>query len=65
MHIPIFVALNIVDLCILILKMSFSSITKVKYGFIVVLLTSFTLNKTLKWVKSMAQSKLSWNKNVL
>lgn len=52
-NIPIFITLNIIDLCILIMQMSFSSINKVLYGLIVVFLTSFTLNQTLNIGKNM------------
>lgn len=52
-NIPVFISLNIIDLCMLILQMSFTSITNVFYGLIVVFLTSFMLNKTLTFEKQM------------
>jgi len=57
-NIPIFITLNVIDLCILILQISFSSITEVLYGFIVVFLTSFMLNKTLVFGKQMVKVQL-------
>ena len=53
LNIPVFIILNIIDLCILILQMSFSNVNKILYGLIVVFLTSFTLNKTLNFCKSV------------
>lgn len=46
-NVPVFIILNVIDICILILQMSFSSITNILYGLIVVFLTSFMVNKTL------------------
>lgn len=50
--IPISITLYSIDFCILILQMLFSNITKVLYGFIVIFLTSFVLNKTLNTPKN-------------
>ena len=64
LSIPVFVTLNIIDLCILILQMPFSSIDKVLYGFIVVFLTSFTLNKTLNFNKSIVKRNYNETQSV-
>lgn len=57
-NIPVFITLNVIDLCILILQMSFSNSTKILYGFIVIFLTSFMLNRTLTFDKEMLQTQL-------
>lgn len=57
-NVPIFITLNIIDLLILILQISFSSISKIIYGLIVVFITSFMVNKTLNINKSMVQTEL-------
>lgn len=54
-NIPVFITLNIIDLCNLTLQMTFSSIMNVLYGLVVVFLTSFMLNKTLTFGKEMIQ----------
>lgn len=52
--IPVFITLNIIDLCMLVLQMSFTSIINIVYGLIVVFLCSFMVNKTLTFEKQIA-----------
>lgn len=52
---PVHITLNVIDLCILTLQITFSSVTNVLYGLVVVFLTYFMLNKTLTFGKEMIQ----------
>lgn len=52
---PVHIVLNCIDLSILLFQFSFNDTTHVIYGILTVILTSFTLNKTLTMGRSLIQ----------
>lgn len=54
---PVFITLNVIDLCLLSLQITTSDVPSVLYGLIVIFLTSFMLNKTLNFGKPLVLAK--------
>lgn len=53
--IPVHIVLNLIDLSVLLLQLTFNDTTHVIYGIVTVMVTSFMLNKTLTKGKSLVQ----------
>lgn len=54
-NVPVHIVLNIMDLSILLLQFTFNDTTHVIYGIVIVLVTTFMLNKTLTTGTSLMQ----------
>jgi len=54
-NIPVHIVLNCMDLSILLFQFTYNDTTHVIYGILTVILTSFTLNKTLTMGRSLVQ----------
>lgn len=54
-NLPTHIVMNVIDMSILLLQMTFHDITHVAYGIVAVILTSFMMNKTLSNGRQLAQ----------